>query len=107
MKQVNVLIGALLALVAPAFGQGNKITGDPARGEADARRWCASCHLLEGQNKASDTVPAFATIAHDPHKGPEYLRAFLASPHPPMPPLQLSRAEIEDLVAYFSELAKR
>lgn len=107
MKQTLILFGALLALAAPALGQGNKTTSDPVRGEADAQRWCASGHLLEGQTKASDTVPAFATIAHDPRKGPEYLRAFLANPHPPMPPLQLSRSEIEDLVAYFSELAKR
>ncbi len=106
MKRTLILFGALLALATPAFGQGNKTTGDAARGEADARRWCASCHLLEGQAKATDTVPAFATIAHDPHKGPDYLRAFLANPHPPMPPLQLSRSEIEDLVAYFGELAK-
>lgn len=107
MMQALVLIGALVALAAPALGQQSKTTGDPARGEANARRWCASCHLLEGQTKASDTVPAFATIAHDPRKGPEYLRAFLANPHPPMPPLQLSRLEIEDLVAYFGVLAKR
>jgi len=101
-----VLTAVLFMLAAPALGQGNRMAGDPANGEALARRWCASCHLLEGQSKASDAVPAFATIAHDPQKGPEYLRTFLANPHPPMPPLQLSRSEIGDLVAYFGELSQ-
>lgn len=98
---------AVSAMAGTAFAQQSKILGDPARGEALARRWCASCHLVEGQGKATDTAPPFYSVAHNPKKGPGYLRTFLSNPHKPMPPLTLSRQEIEDIVAYFDELRKR
>jgi mono/diheme cytochrome c family protein len=91
------------AAPAPA----GRLTGDAGRGAAMARRWCRSCHVVDGAQSAADTAPTFRSIARDPHKSPDYLRAFLARPHPPMPPLQFSRGEIEDFVAYFAELAKR
>jgi mono/diheme cytochrome c family protein len=107
MNRLAVLVLASFALAAPAFAQAGKTPGDAAKGEAMARRWCAACHLLEGQGRASDAAPAFATIARDPRKTDDYLRTFLARPHAPMPPLQLSRGEIEDIVAYFDALRGR
>ena|SRR5579883_1323209 len=107
MNRLTVLILASFALAAPAFAQSGKAPGDAVKGEAMARRWCAACHLLEGQGKASDVAPAFATIAHNPKKTDDYLRTFLSHPHAPMPPLQLSRGEIEDIVAYFDALRGR
>jgi mono/diheme cytochrome c family protein len=107
MNRVVLPILALLLLAAPALAQQGKVIGDPVRGEALARRWCAACHLVEGQGKTTDTAPPFRVIAHDPKKGPDYLRTFLAQPHKPMPPLTLSRQEIEDFVAYFGELKTR
>ncbi len=107
MKRALAVIVLSFALAAPAAGQGSRIAGDPARGEAMANRWCTSCHLVGGGKSGQDTAPPFAAIAHDPQRGPDYWRGFLAKPHPPMPPIQFSRQEIEDFVAYFGELAKR
>lgn len=102
------MAAALSAVAAPAGAQqAAEKHGDPERGEAMAKRWCGGCHLLEGAQRAADSAPAFEAIAHDPNKGPGFIRAFLAAPHPPMPPLSLSRPEIEDFVAYFEALKRR
>ena len=107
MKNTVLVILMLLLIVTPSLAQDSSVGGDPTRGEALARRWCAACHLLEGQGKAADSIPTFKSIAHNPKKGPSYLRTFLSSPHPPMPPLQLGHDEIENLIAYFETLKKR
>lgn len=109
MTRSLMLSAVLLCLAtAPALAQqATSPPGDAGHGEALARQWCSSCHLLEGQGKTTDTAPAFGTIAHDPRMTPDHLRGFLSHPHAQMPPLELSRSEISDLIAYFGELAKR
>lgn len=78
---------------------------DAAAGERLARQWCVNCHLVGG-GTTSTTVPqgppSFPTIAQ--HLDPGALRAFLSHPHKPMPDLALTRAEIDDLVAYIETL---
>lgn len=78
---------------------------DAAAGERLARQWCVNCHVLPG-TPAKTTVPqgppSFPAIAQ--HLDPGTLRAFLSHPHKPMPDLALTRAEIEDLVAYIETL---
>ncbi len=74
---------------------------DAAAGERLAQQWCVSCHVVDS-GAARSTVPqgppSFPAIAQ--HLDPGALRAFLSHPHKPMPDLALTRAEIEDLVAY-------
>jgi mono/diheme cytochrome c family protein len=107
-----LLLGTLL-LASPALAQPaqpnapGKVRGNPMRGEALARLWCTGCHAVEAAPVAGDLGPTFGSIAHDPSKGPDYLRGFLARPHAPMPPIQFSGDEIEDLVAYFHQLARQ
>ena len=75
--------------------------GDPAAGKALAERSCSSCHLVSSDQTAATTeAPPFATIAARPEEEIEHLQTFLAAPHPPMPPISLTRQEIGDLVAY-------
>ena len=84
-----------------------KPVGDPDRGEALTRRWCAACHQPAGKAVATDAVPTFAQIAEKVRRNPGYIRAFLNHPHAPMPPLDLDQAEIADIVAYFDDFSKR
>jgi len=85
--------------------------GDLWAADADAglrlvRQWCVECHVVEpAQESASDAAPPFESIALDPTKTPEGLRTWLADPHPPMPNLQLSTGEIDDILAYIQTLA--
>jgi mono/diheme cytochrome c family protein len=82
------------------------LPADAAHGEALARRWCASCHIVANdQARAADNAPAFASIAKMPRFSPERIAQFLMDPHPKMPDMQLSRDETRDLGAYIATLA--
>ncbi len=80
------------------------LASDAAKGEIIAKRWCAACHLVSPeQTRAVPDVPSFAAIAR--MKLPAgSLKAFLSDPHPRMPNMNLTRSEIEDIVAYIRSL---
>jgi cytochrome c len=112
---MKLLLASLTALAVAAIGVSEAVgetpaappareaapgRADPRIGEALARRWCSECHLVAGARTATDAAPTFQSLASDPTKTPAHLRAFLAKPHAPMPPIPLSGTEVEDLIAY-------
>jgi mono/diheme cytochrome c family protein len=90
----EVLIAAFVLVAAPTEA------GDPVEGRAIAQRWCSSCH------GASDAAPPLEIAVNRSDRRTDTLRAWLTDPHPPMPNLALSRADIDDLVAYLETLRK-
>jgi len=81
------------------FAAGHAIAaGDVAQGRATAQRWCATCHAVEPTGRGADVAPSFVTIAQ--RRDTNYLRGFLSRPHPPMPRFELSRQDIDDLIAF-------
>jgi mono/diheme cytochrome c family protein len=83
------------------------LPADAVHGEALARRWCASCHIVANdQMRGADNAPAFASIAKMPGFSSENVTKFLMDPHPKMPDMQLSRDETRDLGAYIATLAQ-
>ena len=101
---LKLLVWALTILVplAPA------LAADSANGARLADRLCVSCHVPGTAAKAgTDAGPPFAQVAADPTLTEQRLRGWLADPHPPMPNLNLSRAEIEDLIAHIRSLKRR
>ena len=99
------LIGAF-GLLAAAATDGR--AGNAEAGRLLARRWCASCHLVEaaGPGRHSTDAPPFPSLAGNARWTRERLKAFLAAPHPPMPPVNLSTFDIDDLVAHIESLKK-
>ena len=96
---------SLALLLAASHSSFAASAGDPEKGRALAERWCSSCHVVApDQASATTEAPPFETIATRPVHDLEKLRAFLAAPHAPMPPLDLSRTEIGDLYAYIESL---
>jgi mono/diheme cytochrome c family protein len=96
----TVLIPVLTSLPAAA-------AGDPGTGLVIARRWCATCHVVEaGQKQAAADAPSFANIAKRRGNDPK-LADFLMDPHPKMPDMQIGREEAGDVVAYIQSLAPR
>ena len=74
---------------------------DIEQGHALARQWCAACHAVEpGAKTTSDIPPSFVSIARRKDVTASSLRAWLNAPHPNMPNFELSRAAIDDLIAY-------
>jgi mono/diheme cytochrome c family protein len=83
------------------------LPADAAHGEALARRWCTSCHIVANdQTRGADNAPPFAAIAKMPGFSAEKVAQFLMDPHPKMPDMQLSGDESRDLGAYIASLAK-
>ena len=74
---------------------------DAANGERLARQWCANCHVIDAAGPSATITqgpPSFRTAAG--HLNPGELRTWLTHPHGAMPDLSLTRAEIDDLIAY-------
>ncbi len=100
-------VASLLSVILLLASVVAAAAADSERGLQLSRGWCASCHLVEAAGTASDAAPPFVAISKDPATTPERLRAWLAKPHPPMPDLQLTRSEEDDILAYIMSLKSR
>jgi mono/diheme cytochrome c family protein len=82
------------------------LAADAYQGKDIAKRWCAGCHIVEhAQNgPATDQAPPFASIAKTPGFDANKLAMLLLRPHPNMPKLALSRAEVANLADYILTL---
>jgi len=103
------MLPRMLLVVCCAFvalGPSPSLAADAAGGKTIAERWCASCHLVEREQKgaATDQAPPFASIARMPEFGANKLALLLLKPHPNMPKLSLSRAEVTSLADYIATL---
>lgn len=99
----------LVAVAGVALGlsfAASASAADAQLGKGLAQGWCAGCHEVEPNPVAGipDSPPAFQTLADDPAYDEERLRGWLWAPHPPMPDLDLTRVEIESLIAYIQSL---
>lgn len=106
MRIVSVFLGFLVAgLASSAMAQSTRMPPDPKAGHAIALRWCQTCHIVEeNQSHAVDSAPSFIDLARDNSLSADGLRAFLHAPKHPMPPLDLSSSQIEDMIAYINTL---
>lgn len=77
---------------------------DPERGHRLAQRWCIGCHVIGPNTAGGDAGPAFPVVAARPGTSFESLRNWLADTHPPMPDLNLSATEFDDLADYILSL---
>lgn len=100
-----IMAAAIAAGLAPVDAA--RAAGDAAAGHALARQWCTSCHIVEEGGPGPDTAPPFATIARLHAGDRSWLRAWLSSPHPPMPNFNLAREQIDDIVAYLNSFTAR
>lgn len=101
-------VAALLGLTSVTTTTGNLAWagGERDAGWSLARKWCSGCHVVDISGEGTDAAPSFQSIAHDRSKDQTWLRAWLVAPHPQMPDLNLSRDEIDDIIAYLSSLEK-
>lgn len=98
-RGLGALVGMFVLAVIPG------LAADASNGEALARRWCISCHVVAADQKQLTTeAPPFSTVAnkHDFNAG--QLALFLLNPHPKMPDMNLTRNEAGDLAAYIATL---
>lgn len=80
--------------------------GDPARGLAYAKQYCAECHAVQASQELSRSPgPAsFKTIANSPGMTAIALSAWLRTPHDKMPNFVISQGDREDVISYIVSL---
>lgn len=101
----RLVIAALLVCggtVAPALA-----AGDADAGHQLAQQWCTGCHIVDSASQGPDTAPPFPAVARRTPGDHGWVRAWLGAPHPPMPNFNLSRRQIDDIVAYLDSLTPR
>ena len=105
----KVLAGVLLliAVTGPTMATRAQTAGNQEAGHRLVQRWCAECHVVDTSGQGSDAAPAFTEIAQQHGKDEHWLRAWLTAPHPPMPNLNLSRVQIDNIIAYLRSLEPR
>jgi mono/diheme cytochrome c family protein len=115
LRSVWTAFGGLVVNIAKFFLVGcfafgtvigsSALAVDADSGKDLANRWCSSCHVVQrDQAAATDQAPPFASIAKMPDLDANKLAHLLLKPHPNMPSLSLSRAEIADLASYIATL---
>jgi cytochrome c len=76
-----------------------------ARGRQLAMRLCANCHLVDGSGKAApEGIGTFRGIANRAGQSADRISNTLILPHIPMPDTQITREEIQDILAYLETL---
>lgn len=102
-------LAIMLLAVSPAMSAARAQTGSEAlaHGRAVAEAWCANCHVVSGSARSgADAAPSFASIARRA-PDPAELRGWLANRHKStMPNYDLSRSEVEDVIAYLLSLRR-
>lgn len=97
------LTGALLF-----FDFGLARAADISAGLTSARTLCMNCHIVESnaasQKIVTDGIPSFKAIAEARGQTQAKLRAFMLAPHPPMPRVQLTIHELNNLASYIMSL---
>ena len=82
---------------------------DVGLGHELARRWCASCHVVErtADMASANGLPTFPALAASPRTTPELLQATMTAQHGRMPDLSLSKRQQDDLIAYIFSLRQK
>lgn len=94
---------SLTAITVPLLA-GSAFAAEPSHGEAVVKRWCADCHMVAAGQKISTEAPPFSGIAKRPDFDASRIAFFLLDPHPKMPNMYLSRADVADIAAYIATL---
>lgn len=79
---------------------------DIQHGRTLAEAWCVTCHVIDREQATAVPAgpPPFPALADDPDVSADRLSGFLRQPHPPMPDMSLTNAEVADLVGYIQSL---
>ena len=96
-----LLVAAIMTLSRPAYADEASVM----QGQALAEHWCVSCHVIGPDMPGGDAGPTFRSIAGRFAHSTRLIGAWLADPHPPMPKLDLTHAEIRAISDYIVSLS--
>ena len=105
LRNTFAILG-LCMLSGIGLTEAQPVSGDAKRGQELSQRVCSGCHSVSPDSAATINadVPTFAAIAGKPDTTAEHLAGRIIVPHPPMPNVQLTVAEMRDIIAYILSL---
>lgn len=80
---------------------------DTAKGQVLARSLCSSCHIVgpgEAPRVVNADIPSFMAVAAKEGQNKNRIIANVLNPHPVMPQVQLTKAELDMIAAYIMSL---
>jgi cytochrome c len=99
----GILAGTLAVLASQSVH-----AADIAGGLSTARTLCVNCHIVEPGVTSRDPmtagIPSFEAIARKSGQTEAALKAFMLKPHAPMPQVQLTTYELDNLARYILSL---
>ncbi len=100
-----VLACLIVSLRLPANAEGAKPPSARAGHELSIK-FCRSCHLIDRSTNDTALVgpPSFASIANQPGQTAQRITNVLIQSHPPMPDMQLTIQEIQNIIAYLDTM---
>lgn len=106
-RRDSPLLALGVALLAAGAGRAQDI-GDARAGREVATSLCIQCHRIDRAGREPGRIPPdFGAIADMGSQTALSLRVFLQTPHGNMPRYQLTRGEIDDVIAYILSLRAR
>lgn len=103
-----LMAGATAAAAQETPSASKPVLPNAGEGLALSKRLCAACHVV-AKDQAGNVpagVPSFASLANRPGQTKERIVNSLIVPHPPMPDVQLTRIEIDHIIAYLDTLRR-
>ena len=97
---------AILLGIASLAGAGGRAQAGAEEGKTLAQEWCQTCHTTENDMPGADVAPPWESIANDPAKTDDILRAWLSMPQGQMKHIALTRQQINDVLDYIHTLKK-
>ncbi len=102
------MLGRLALLAVALFVHGNAAqAANAAAGQKLASAVCVNCHIIApgvGPAQMTAGIPSFMALADQPDQSASKLKGFVLNPHPPMPQVQLTVPELDNLAAYIMSL---
>lgn len=104
--QVAFLVTVAAAGIFLGCAQAPARADSAEEGRNIAARWCAGCHDVGvGERRTGhDAAPDFKSVARRPGLNSGQLENWIGHPHPPMPNLNLTDREVDNLVIYIQSL---
>src|SRR4051812_46693959 len=101
MAAIRLFAALALFCACPAVAA---VPGNPEAGRLLVTTSCSSCHTAPSAVSGTDAAPPFAAVARDNRGNSAWVRMWLTDPHPPMRGINLTRQQIEDVIAYLESL---
>jgi mono/diheme cytochrome c family protein len=103
---IKMMAMVFMVMVSASAALSQSVLTDPGRGRELAESLCSTCHVVDASpgNIAKSDISSFYSIANRVDQSQERLAGAIIFPHPAMPKVSFTNAELRDIIAYIMSL---